>query len=312
MGRYVLTSIVRGLLTLFAVSLIVFVLARISGDPIAVLTPSDMSKEDRAAVAANWGLDKPIHEQYVVFVQRALQGDFGDSFTVSQATATEVIWSRFPATLRLAGAALLLITIAGVPLGVLAATRRGKWADRSARFLALIGQSIPEFWLGLVAIWIFAVRLRWLPTSGDTGPSSYVMPSIVVALFGIAAILRLLRSGMLETLQAEYIKLARLQGFSPTRIRWRHAFKPALIAPLTFFGQVFVHLIAGATVTEIVFNWPGVGLLAFTSAAGRDFPVVQAIALFTAAIIVATNITVDLLYAWIDPRVRLGGKAVAG
>ena len=311
MARYVLTSVARGLLTLFAVSVIVFVLARLTGDPISVLTPRTMSPEDRAAVAAEWGLDRPIHEQYVVYVQRALRGDFGESFTVDQATATEVIFARLPATLRLAGAALLLIVVAGVPLGVLAAVNRGKVVDKAVRVLALVGQSIPEFWLGLVAIWIFAVQLRWLPTSGDSGFLNYILPTFVVALFGIAAILRLFRSGMLETLQAEYIKLARLQGLSSSRIRWRHAFKPALIAPLTFFGQLFVHLVIGATVIEIVFNWPGMGLLAYNAAAGRDFPVVQAIALLTAAIIVVTNISIDLLYAWIDPRVRLGQKATS-
>lgn len=311
MARYVLTSVARGLLTLFAVSVIVFVLARMTGDPISVLTPRDMSPEDRAAVATDWGLDKPLPEQYVVYLQRALRGDFGDSFTVDQATATDVIFARLPATLRLAGAALVLIVVAGVPLGVLAAVKRGKFVDRAARILALIGQSIPEFWLGLVAIWIFAVQLRWLPTSGDAGPLNYILPTFVVALFGIAAILRLFRSGMLETLQAEYIKLARLQGLSKFRIQWRHAFKPALIAPLTFFGQLFVHLVIGATVIEIVFNWPGMGLLAYNAAAGRDFPVVQAIALLTAAIIVVTNISIDLLYAWIDPRVRPGQKVMS-
>jgi peptide/nickel transport system permease protein len=311
MARYVLASIVRGVLTLVAVSVIVFVLARISGDPIAVLTPRDMSAEDKAAVAAEWGLDKSVPEQYATFVERAVRGDFGQSFTVDQSSATDVIWSRLPATLRLAGVALLLIVVIGVPLGVLAAVKRGSFMDRAARAVALVGQSIPEFWLGLVAIWIFAVQLRWLPTSGDSGPANYILPSVVVALFGIAAILRLFRSGMLETLRAEYIKLARLQGISRARIEWRHAFKPALIAPLTIFGQLFVHLIIGATIVEIVFNWPGIGLLAFNAASGRDFPVVQAIALLTASVIVVTNISIDLIYAWIDPRVRLGQKAMS-
>jgi peptide/nickel transport system permease protein len=309
MARYLLTSIARGVLTLFAVSLIVFVLARLSGDPVAVLTPTDMDPADRAAVAAGWGLDKPITQQYWTFLQRAVQGDFGESFTIDRTSAAQLISARFPATLRLAGAALLLVIVVGIPLGVMAAVKRGTFVDRGARALALFGQSIPEFWLGLVAIWIFAVWLKWLPTSGDDGLASYVLPSTVVALFGIAALLRLFRSGMLETLHAEYIKLARLKGVSTARIRWKHAFKPALIAPITFFGQLFVHLVVGATVTEIVFNWPGIGLLAFTAAAGRDFPVVQAIALLAAVIIVATNITIDFLYAWIDPRVRLGEKA---
>jgi peptide/nickel transport system permease protein len=310
-ARYVAVSAVRAIFTLFAVSAIVFSLARITGDPLDVLAPVDMSREDEAALRAKWGLDRPVPEQYASFVVNAFRGDFGDSFIYPSETSTGVILDRLPRTLQLGLVSVLLVLVVGVPLGVLSAVRRGSLMDRIARGVALFGQSVPDFWFGIMLIWIFAARLRWFPTSGVSGWKSFVLPSIVVSIFGIAALLRLFRSSMLETLDSEYVKLARLKGLSRTKVIWKHALKAASIAPLTFFGTLAIRILTGATVAEIVFAWPGVGLLAFEAANARDFPVVQALALFTSVVIVIMNLLVDVLYAYIDPRVRLGERVMA-
>jgi peptide/nickel transport system permease protein len=309
--RYVAVSAIRAVFTILAVSLIVFSLARITGDPIDVLAPVDMSREDEQALRVKWGLDKPMPQQYASFISNAVQGDFGVSFIYPSETSTGVIRDRLPNTLKLGAVSVLLVVIVGVPLGVLSAVHRGSATDRVSRGVALFGQSVPDFWLGIMLIWIFAAKLQWLPTSGISGWKSYVLPSFVVSIFGIAALLRLFRSSMLETLDSEYVKLARLKGLSRTKVIWKHALKAASIAPLTFFGALFTRILTGATVAEIVFAWPGVGLLAFDAANSRDFPVVQALALFTSIVIVLTNLLVDVLYAYLDPRVRLGEKAVA-
>lgn len=311
MARYALIGIARGALTLLAVSVIVFLLARLTGNPLDVLAPVDMSREDQAALSAKWGLDGPLYEQYLTFLQNAMRGDFGPSFKFPDETAGSVIMERLPRSIELGAVGLVLTVVIGVPLGILSAVKRGSWLDRVAKSLALFGQSVPEFWLAIMLIWVFAVTLGWLPTSGRSDWTSYLMPSLVMSLFGIAALLRLFRSSMLETLGSEYVKLARLKGLSKTRVIWKHALKPGAAAPLTFFGSVVVRMLTGATVVEIVFSWPGAGLLAYEAANARDFPVVQALALFTAAVIVVMNLVVDLLYALLDPRVRLGERAVA-
>lgn len=311
MARYVIINSIRGLLTLFAVSLIVFFLARLTGDPLDVLAPVDMSREDEAALREQWGLDEPLPQQYVSFLGNAIQGDFGPSFLYPTETAGSVIADRLPASLKLGAVATALTIVVGVPLGVLSAVKRGSLADRTAKGLALFGQSVPEFWLAIVLIWLIAVPWDFIPTSGISSWRSYILPSFVIALFGIAALLRLFRSAMLETLGTEYVKLARIKGVAELKVIVKHALKPASIAPLTFFGGIAVRMLTGATVVEIVFGWPGVGLLAFEAANARDFPVVQALALFTATAIVVMNLLIDVAYAYIDPRVRLGAKALA-
>lgn len=309
MKRYAVASAIRGVLTLLVVSIIVFSLSRLTGDPMDVLAPDNLAPADREAIEQRWGLDQPVIVQYFNFIANAAVGDFGDSFKYPGESVTSLILERLPKTLQLGLAGLVLTLVIGIPLGVLAAARRGSWYDRIARGLALFGQSAPEFWLAIMLVWVFAVNLRMFPTSGATGFSSIVLPSVVMALFGIAAMLRLFRSSLLETLGTEYVKLARLKGLSRSTVVWKHALKPGAIGPLTFFGGILVRLITGATVVEIVFAWPGVGLLAYESAGARDFPVVQALALMTATAIVVVNILIDLCYAWIDPRVRLGEGA---
>lgn len=311
MGRYVFLNSIRGLLTLLAVSLIVFSLARLTGDPLDVLAPVDMSREDQEALMEQWGLNDPLPQQYLSFIGNALHGDFGPSFLYPTETAGSIIADRLPASIKLGAVATILTILIGVPLGILSAVRRGSLADRVAKGLALFGQSVPEFWLAIVLIWLVAVPWSFIPTSGIGSWRSYILPSFVIALFGIAALLRLFRSAMLETLGTEYVKLARLKGVAEFKVIVKHALKPASIGPLTFFGGIAVRMLTGATVVEIVFGWPGVGLLAFEAANARDFPVVQALALFTATAIVVMNLLIDVAYAYLDPRVRLGAKAVA-
>lgn len=310
MARYILVNSVRGLLTLLAVSILVFFLARLTGDPLDVLAPVDMSREDEEALRAKWGLDKSLPQQYFAFLGNAVQGEFGPSFKYPTETAGSVILERLPNSIKLGAVATILTVVIGVPLGVLSAVRRGSLVDRVSKGFALFGQSVPEFWLAIVLIWFVAVRWNVVPTSGITGWRSYILPSLVISIFGIAALLRLFRSAMLETMGSEYVKLARLKGVSELKVIGKHALKPASIAPLTFFGGIVVRMLTGATVVEIVFSWPGAGLLAYEAANARDFPVVQALALFTAAAIVIMNLLIDITYAYIDPRVRLGQKAV--
>lgn len=311
MARYIAISVVRGLLTLLAVSVLVFFLARLTGDPLDVLAPVDMSREDEEALRAKWGLDKSLPEQYFAFLGNAVQGEFGPSFKYPTETAGSVILDRLPNSIKLGVVSTILTLVIGVPLGILSAVKRGSLVDRVAKGFALFGQSVPEFWLAIVLIWFVAVQWNVVPTSGITGWKSYILPSIVISIFGIAALLRLFRSAMLETMGTEYVKLARLKGVAEQKVIWKHALKPASIAPLTFFGGIVVRMLTGATVVEIVFSWPGAGLLAYEAANARDFPVVQALALFTAAAIVIMNLAIDITYAYLDPRVRLGQKAVA-
>lgn len=308
MTRYVLITAGRGVLTLLAVSVIVFSLGRVTGNPLDVLSPPDLPKVDRAAIAAKWGLDQPLPRQYATFLWRAVRGDFGTSFQYQGSSVTRLILDRLPASLQLWLAGFVLTLGVGVPIGILSAVRRDSWIDRLAKGIALFGQSVPAFWLGIVLIWVFSVTLGWFPTSGRQGFSSMVLPTIVLSLFGIAALARLLRSSLLEVLDSEYIKLARLKGLSSRRVIWKHALKASAIAPLTFLGAIIGHLLVGSVIVEVVFSWPGLGLLAFTAADARDFPVMQAIALLGSGWIIFMNLSVDLLYAGLDPRIRVGRR----
>jgi peptide/nickel transport system permease protein len=304
---YVAISIGRGLLTLLGVSLIVFTMVRISGNPLDILVPDTATAADRAQTANLWGLDRPYPEQYVIFLSNAVRGDFGNSFKFSGQSAMGLVFERLPATMQLAGTALLLSLALGVPLGVLSATSRGTWLDTLATLVAVLGQSLPPFWLALMAIWVFSVLLGWLPTSGRGGLDHMLMPCVVLGLFPVAALVRLIRASMHEVLSSEYVKLARLKGVPEWKVIWKHALKNAAIPPLTFFGTIAVTLLTGTVIIESIFSWPGIGLLALDATSARDFPVVQAVVLFGSVLFIVVNTCVDVLYAWVDPRVRLGG-----
>jgi peptide/nickel transport system permease protein len=304
MQRFIVRRLLQGLVTLFLVSIIVFILGRMTGDPVALLLSEFSTFEDKERLARQLGLDKPLVEQYAIFVWNALRGDLGRSIRGDHAPALKLVLDRFPATLQLAAISSSLSFLVGLPLGVLAALKRGSFVDTLARVLALLGQATPVFWLGIVAMYVFSVRLGWLPTSGYGKPEQFVLPVVSLGAFMVAAFLRLTRSGMMEALDSEYVKLARIKGLSETTVVWKHALRNSLIPVITYLGTVFGRMVTGTVVVETVFAWPGVGRLAFDAVMLRDFPVLQAVVLFMATAFLAINLVVDVLYAYIDPRIR--------
>ncbi len=304
MRRFLAVRFLQTLVALFAVTLIVFGLTHLTGSPVDALLPDDASQEQIETLIRHWGLDRPLHEQYLAFLGNAVQGDFGASLKWRGYTSMEVVLQRLPATLKLGGLSVLLSVVVAIPLGVIAATYRGTMADKSANVIALLGQSLPQFWLGIMLIWIFAVGLRWFPTSGQGGLRHMVLPAVAMASFQIAALTRLTRSAMLDALRSEYVKLARLKGVSEFKIVWKHALRNAAIAPLTYFGLLTGSLLTGSVVIESVFSWPGTGLLSIEAIRGRDYPVVQAVVILFAVVFLLINYVVDALYALVDPRIR--------
>jgi peptide/nickel transport system permease protein len=304
MQRYIVRRLLQGLLTLFLVSIIVFILGRLTGDPVALLLSEFSTFEDQERLTRQLGLDKPLPEQYAIFVWNALHGDLGRSIRGDRTSALELVLERLPATLQLASISASLSFLIGLPLGVLAALKRGSFVDTLSRIVALLGQATPVFWLGIVAMYVFSVQLGWLPTSGYGTPKQFVLPVAALSAFMVAAFLRLTRSGMLEALDSEYVKLARIKGLSETTVVWKHALRNSLIPVITYLGTVFGRMVTGTVVVETVFAWPGVGRLAFDAVMLRDYPVLQAVVLFMATAFLVINLVVDILYAYIDPRIR--------
>lgn len=304
MQRYILVRAFQSLVAIIVMSMIVFSLARLSGNPLEVMLPIEALPEDYERLTKYWGLDKPIHEQYITFIAKAVQGDFGGSLKYQGKSAMGLVVERLPATLELAGVALLLSAILAVPIGVLAAVSKDTGWDVSAKVVALLGQSLPAFWLGIMLMWIFAVWLDWLPSSGRGGLKHMILPAITLGWFQVAAIMRLVRSSMLEVLDSEFVKLTRVKGIPEWKVVWKHCLRNAAIAPLTFFAIIAGQLLTGSVVTETVFTWPGVGLLVVDAVRSRDFQVVQAVVILFAFIFILCNLLVDILYAFLDPRIR--------
>lgn len=304
MLRYILRRIPEALITLFLVSFMVFVLGRMTGDPVALQLSEFATEQDRLILTQQLGLDKPLSEQYIIYISNVLRGDLGRSIRGERAPVLDLLFQRLPASLQLAGISTLISFIVGVLLGVLSARSRGTILDLFLRILALLGQAAPVFWLGIVAMYFFSVQLGWLPTSGYGSPQQYILPVFALSSFMIAAIMRLTRAGMVEVLDSEYIKLARIKGLSETEVIWKHALRNSLIPVLTYVGTIFGRTISGAVIVETIFAWPGIGRLAYEAVLARDFPVLQAVVLFTAISFLVINLFVDLLYAYIDPRIR--------
>lgn len=304
MARFLSARLLQGLVTLLAVSVVVFVLSRLSGDPLALILDPMATREDMAREMARLGLDRSYPEQYWIFLTRALAGDFGES-VFHKRPAFEVFLEKLPATLELGGLALLFSIVIAIPLGVVAAVHKDGALDRVAQLVALTGQSAPVFWIGLVFILLFSVTLGWLPTAGRGTWRHLVLPAVTLGWYGNAFLMRITRSAMLDVLGAEYIRLARLEGLPERLVIWKHAFRNAATSIVTTLGLMSISLVTGAVVTETVFAWPGVGRLTVDAIFQRDFPVVQAAVLLVAAMVVAVNLAVDVIYAWIDPRVRL-------
>jgi peptide/nickel transport system permease protein len=304
MQRYIVRRLLQAVITLFLVSVIVFILGRLTGDPVALLLTEYSTEEDKILITKQLGLDKPLTEQYAIFIGNALRGDLGRSIRGERAPALKLVLERLPATVKLAAIAVLVSFLIGLPLGVITAVKKGSFLDTIFRILALLGQAAPVFWLGIVAMYVFSVQLGLLPTSGYGKPEQFVLPVFTMSCFMIAAFLRLTRSGMSEALDSEYIKLARIKGLSETIVIWKHALRNSLIPVITYMGTIFGRMVTGTVVVETVFAWPGIGRLAYESVMLRDFPVLQAVVLFMAAAFLSINLVVDVLYAYIDPRIR--------
>jgi peptide/nickel transport system permease protein len=305
MQRFIIVRALQSILALLVMSVIVFALARISGNPLDVMLPIEALPEDYERLEKHWGLDKPVLQQYAIFIQKALQGDFGQSLKYQGQSAMHLVIERLPATLELALSALFVSVLLALPIGVLAAVSKGTNWDTAAKVMALLGQSLPTFWLGIVLMWIFAVRLDWLPSSGRGGLQHLILPAIALGWFQVAAIMRLVRSSMLEVLDSEFVKLARVKGIPEWKVVWKHCLRNAGIAPLTYFAIIAGSLLTGSVVIETVFTWPGVGLLVVDAVRSRDFQVVQAVVIMFAGIFILCNLLVDIMYAYLDPRIRV-------
>ena len=304
MGGFIARRLLQGLLLLLLVATAVFLLVRLTGNPVDLMLPEDATPADRERLIAVLGLDGSLLQQYVAFITNALKGDLGTSLRMRQ-PAVAVFLSRLPNTLALIPWALLLAMLVGIPLGVVAALNRGRFLDRAAGTVAALGIATPNFWLGIVLIYFFSVELGWLPSGRMGGPEHYVLPVITLGTFLTAGFMRLTRSSMLEALDSEYVKLARIKGLSETVVIWKHCLRNALIPVLTLWGVFVGNLITGAIVTETVFAWPGVGRLTYEAVIYRDFPLLQAVIILKAVLILSINLVVDILYAYVDPRLRL-------
>jgi peptide/nickel transport system permease protein len=305
MGAFVLKRFAQAIVSLLLMSIFIFLLVRLTGDPGHVLLPLDATPEMYVHLEKEMGLDKPLVVQWLTWTSKMIRGDFGISMA-RHVPVTELMWERFPATLMLAAAGFFVTLVIGLPLGVMSAARRGGFLDVTARVFAVLGQSVPLFWLGIMLMMIFPVRLGILPAGGKSGFTSIILPAVTMGWFTTAGLLRLTRSSMLETLSSEYVKLARIKGLSETRVIWKHAFKNAALPVLTFASLILFIFITGAIVTETVFSWPGVGTLVLQAVKNRDFVVVQALVLVISAIYMFGNLAVDILYAFLNPRIRYG------
>ena len=303
MQRYILSRFIQALVTIFFVSVVVFCLVRLTGNPLHVMLPPEATQEDYDVMSVKLGLDKPLPVQFWIFFSNAIRGDLGESLRFKR-PASKVVSERLPATLQLGVLSFLIAIAIAVPIGVYSARHRGTPLDTLTRGFAIVGQSLPTFWTGILLILVFAVWLHLLPTSGKGGVQHFVLPSVTMGYYAAAGIMRITRSATLEVLDSEYIKLARAKGLRESVVVWKHAFKNASLPVLTFSTIIFVRILAGFVVTETVFAWPGVGRLVVESVNYRDFPVVQTVVLLMSAMFIAANLITDILYAYVNPKIR--------
>ena len=305
MARFVIRRTLYAIVTLFILSLTIFTVIRLTGDPVTLMAEPGAPVEDLDRIRVEWGLDQPLPLQYLSFLKNIVTGELGNSFNYEMPVST-LYFQRLPNSLELAFAATLISFVIGIPAGLISAVRVNTVWDSAGKVIALFGLAVPGFWLGLVMILVFSVWLGWLPTSGQGGWQHLIMPAIALGWYFAASLLRLTRSSMLEVMRSEYIKLARLKGLPGYVVIAMHAFKNALIPVLTLAGINLVIMINVAVVVETVFAWPGIGRLLYEGISFRDFPVVQGVVLMGGSMIVVVNLLIDVLYAVIDPRIRLG------
>jgi peptide/nickel transport system permease protein len=304
MKVYLFRRFLQSLLVLLGVSFVVFGILFLTGDPALILLPPDASIEDIAKFREQMGFNDPFLVQYGRFLAGALRGDFGQSVRHGE-PAFDLVMERMPATFELSGAALALALCLSIPAGIISAVRRNSVVDYISTVVALLGQSMPTFWLGIMLILLFSVQLNILPSSGRGGWEHIVLPAVTLGLFTTARITRLTRSGMLEVLNQDYIRTARAKGVANPPVVWKHALKNAAIPIVTIVGIELGTLLGGSVITETIFAWPGVGRLSVQAIYNRDYPVVQAAVFTLAATFVLVNLVVDVLYTYLDPRIRL-------
>jgi len=311
MTRFIIRRVAYMILTMVVATLLVFSLSRVVGDPRLLYVQEGgygLSPEAWDALGVKLHLDKPVAVQYLYWLRDAVQFDLGDSM-LDRKPVSEILYDALGPTLQLAFFGWIFATAVGIPLGVLSAVKRGSIWDYLGRGIALLGQTLPVFWVGIMGILIFAVQLRWLPVGTMPDEFSFkhfIMPAITLGWFSAAGYLRLTRSAMLDVMDSEYIKLARAKGVNATAVLWKHAFRNAIIAPLTFSSLVLAGFITGAIVTETVFSWPGLGRLAFTAVDDNDFPLIVGLMLLFTFMFLVVNLITDILYAYVDPRIRYG------
>lgn len=309
MTRYIIRRLLQSIFVVVGVSLLVYFIMYQTGDPVALMASPDATREEVEQLRRSLGYDRPWYEQYWDFAKDAVRGDFGNSIRQGQPVFSLIV-DRLPATLRLAGAAFLISVVISIPVGIISATRRNSMWDTGAMGFALLGQSLPVFFLGVMLIWIFAGVLGWLPSFGQGDGSvgstlkHLILPAVTLGTFSMARNARLVRSSLLEVLGLDYIKTARSKGLAERMVVYRHALRNALIPVITILGLEFGTLLSGAVITETVFAWPGVGRLVINAVQQRDFPVVVGTVTIIATLFVFLNLVVDLLYGVIDPRVR--------
>lgn len=305
MQRYFLSKLAQSLLLLFGVLLLVFMMLRVTGDPAALMMSREASPEQIEAFREEMGFNDPILTQFVRFLKGAVVGDFGDSLHF-KTPAMPLVLERLPATVQLASTGLLMAMVIGIPIGLIGGFTPGSAVDSIGRFIALMGQSIPNFWLGLMMILYLGVRLGWFPTFGRDQWNSVVMPAFVLGLPVLGQIVRLTRSAVLEIRGEDFIRTAHSKGLEPKTIYIKHVFRNVAIPLISVIGVQFGYMLGGSIYIEAIFSWPGMGGLLEQSIGWRDFPLVQAIAVFTSVIVLALNMLTDLAYSIIDPRIRYG------
>jgi peptide/nickel transport system permease protein len=299
---------VHSVFVVVGITVVIFLLTNIIGDPVLLLLPPDATRADYEILRRQLGLDRPLYLQYIFFLVNAARGNFGISFIFNR-PSLPLVMEYLPATLELTAASMLISVVFAVPLGILSALKPYSLLDRVGRVFGLLGQAAPGFWLGIMAILLFGVKLRWLPISGRGDIAHLILPAVTLGLFSMAAIMRLTRSSMLDVLDKDYIRTARIKGLQERWVVLKHGFRNTLIPVVTITSLMLGRMLGGAVITETVFAWPGVGRLAVQAIYTRDFPVVQAVVFLTCVFFVAINLFVDILYTWIDPRISYEKKA---
>lgn len=308
MRRYLLRRLLQAVVVVFLLTIVVFGIARLSGNPADLLLPQEATLKEKKILVHELGLDRPLPVQYWKFISGAVHGDFGESIRF-HAPAMRLVLNRLPATAELAAASLGLAIVIGLSLGVAAALRHGRWGDYAITTVVTLGQATPSFWLGILLILYLGVDLGLLPISGRNGLSSLVMPAVTLCIVPLVGFARLTRSSVVGVLPQDFVRTARAKGLRRRTVLGKHVLRNALIPVVTLAGISLAELLSGAVITEQIFAWPGIGRLAIESISARDYPVVQAVTLFTAVVVVGMNLGVDLLYGVLDPRIRQGARS---